>query len=69
MKIETKNEWKPVTISITFETRDELLDYWHRLNVSPASVRRTAEESRVEIPKYLCVTSFVWDEIDRILNS
>ena len=68
MKIKTESDFAPVTISITFESKDELLDYWHRLNVPPTAVRNTAEESGIPIPKCLCREDLLWIQIDNLLK-
>ncbi len=34
MIINEKNDFKPVTLNVTFETRDELLQLYHRMNLN-----------------------------------
>jgi hypothetical protein len=42
MKVKTHTKvvaFEPVTIEITIETTEELLNLWHRTNISAASIR------------------------------
>lgn len=52
MKVETQDlkEFTPVTITITFESEQEICDMWHRMNVSSCQIRDTSD-SRL---KYEC---------------
>ena len=72
MKIETKAEkasFKPVTITITFEQEEELLEIWHRLNMGHPMVKRYAENvaGRPPMPA-LSLTHDLWNVIDRLIK-
>ncbi len=41
---ETVPKFNPVTVTITFESEDEIIDLWHRLNMSSTDVGSSYEE-------------------------
>jgi hypothetical protein len=51
MKVDIKNDdFKPLTLNILIETKDELFDLWHRLNISGANVRDAYGDKETEVP-------------------
>jgi len=42
VKAETLTEFKPIKVELVIETKDELLDLWHRLNMSVACVQENS---------------------------
>ena len=42
MKVKkTSQEFRPITIELTIESKDELLDLWHRMNMSPRRIEKS----------------------------
>jgi hypothetical protein len=37
-------DFRPITFKLTIETEDELLDLWHRLNISGHKIKKIVEE-------------------------
>lgn len=44
--VEKTTEFKPIKIELVIETKDELLELWHRLNVCPVKIAECSSSNR-----------------------
>ena len=60
-EIKTKEikEFKPITVEITFESEDEFLSLWHRLNISDREVREFCDKGDMWGRIYRSVSSLL----------
>jgi hypothetical protein len=68
MKVETQDlkEFTPVTLTITFESEEEICNMWHRTNVTINSLNEDADDSL----KYKARrASLLWKKMDEIVTS
>lgn len=59
-------DFKPITFKLTIETEDELLDFWHRLNISGHKIKKIVEEggSAAKIPGSFENLYDFWSKLD-----
>ena len=70
MKVKEKTiDFKPITIEITFESRDEILAIWHHLNLSSENVRNVSKSLESSpYPDNWGSVSALWNELDKLKN-
>ena len=61
MKVERKSDWPPIVI--TLESREEAVEFWHRLNLNSESAKYHMKHLMNEELSYK-----MWDSFDRIFN-
>ncbi len=71
--IKEPKEFQPVTIEVTFETKEELSALWHRLNLSKAQVSNDSDQMRCPAGKYYDTISedksmILWIQVNAILE-
>lgn len=59
---EVDPEFKPVAITITCETKEELAELWHRFNVAPASMEEVVEDTTLDYPGLHVLEA--WDVVE-----
>lgn len=68
MKVKTNTKvvtFEPVTIEITIETAEELLNLWHRTNMSATAIRDHYNPTKGS-PIGVGTTSELWEILDSI---
>ena len=68
---ETAKKFRPVTLSLTIESKDELVLLWHRFNLGVESLRKGYSDSTppsVRVPDRDLNNSKVWNILDSILK-
>lgn len=71
MKVEIKEkeqEFKPIKLEITIESKEELHELWHRLNIAPCDLEPYATGRRIPFNRSWNFTYSLWDEINNLLN-
>lgn len=48
--IDPKEQFKPVKMGITFETKNEMRALWHRLNIGNSCVEENTDKNMVDFP-------------------
>jgi len=72
VKSDFAQEFKPIKLEITFETSQEVNNFWHILNVPFGTVVRVTENSSEE-PSFdfksaKAMKTRIWAEIDSLLH-
>lgn len=62
---EPKETFKPVTISITCETPEELFALWHRFNILDSTVWDCSNEQNEEVPNGTLDSYHIWEVINK----
>lgn len=66
---DTNTNFKPITIKLTVESKDELIALWHRFNVSPTAIREhTTSSYKFDTKPDNDITECIWDIIDNKLK-
>lgn len=68
MKAEIKNEqnFTPFTLEITFESKEEAREFWHRLNIAWGNVEKYLD-AECDNPK--CITDYrAFNELDSYME-
>lgn len=60
IKKETLKTFHPIEITLTIESEDELLDLFHRVNLTPSVVREEAKKSTHRIPAAFLHTNMLF---------
>ena len=66
MKVELEDqakEFKPIKLTITIETEEELCDLWHRTNLNETVVNKTIHD----VLKYKSIHNRIWIFIDELV--
>ena len=67
--IQNKTGFEPVTIEITIESRDELVDMWKRLNLGSYVVDQEHKDSIYSLYDSRCENTYsLWKSLDDILK-
>lgn len=68
VKIKGLGEFQPVTLEITFENADEVVDMWHRVNISTEMLRKSYG---VDVNDYFIPsndTASLWNRLERLVR-
>tara|TARA_R110000744_G_scaffold148351_2_gene261425 strand:- start:26380 stop:26604 length:225 start_codon:yes stop_codon:yes gene_type:complete len=60
-----ESEFKPIEITITLQSEEDLCSLWHRFNVSKKTVNKESEDSI----KYECAENYkIWKVLDILVD-
>ena len=60
-----ESEFKPIEITITLQSEEDLCSLWHRFNVSKITVNKDSEHSI----KYECAENYnIWKVLDILVD-
>ena len=62
-------EFQPVTISLTIESRNELLSLWHRANIGIGDLAHVASKGSLPLPTGSGSVHALWETLDRIAEA
>jgi hypothetical protein len=70
MKVELEEqvkEFKPIKLTITIETEEELCSLWHRLNAAQATVLKSSGSHYL---KHGVITSYeLWEKLENLVHA
>jgi len=65
-KAKINKAFNPIKIELVIESKEELCDLWHRMNLSAVTVRKNT--SREALPFEASNDIFLWNELDKLVR-